>query len=203
MSSQRVQAESAFARILDRIVRSIPGCRAAAFVDQEGEAVDVAGYGTEFDIKVAGAHLRVVMAESETLPHGTIHDLVISASRTSYRIHVLPEGYALMLILASPAAFSISHRALNAATRALSKEAGFDLPVGGPKWFPVDVYAEGGKLQRPRRARGASHWFDVQVLGSVMGLGRRERGYRVRLDNGNELTFVREPLGRWWADDAL
>jgi hypothetical protein len=39
----------------------------------------------------------------------------------------------------------------------------------------------------------------VEVLGALV----TERGFRVRLDTGVELTIVREAGGFWYADDAL
>jgi hypothetical protein len=36
-----------------------------------------------------------------------------------------------------------------------------------------------------------------------MGLRAGERGFRVRLDSGAEVTLVREPSGCWYADAAL
>ena len=43
----------------------------------------------------------------------------------------------------------------------------------------------------------------VEVLGAVAsGVDARERGWRVRLPTGLEVTLVREPGGAWYADDA-
>jgi hypothetical protein len=36
-----------------------------------------------------------------------------------------------------------------------------------------------------------------------MGLRPSERGYRVRLAGGAEVTLVREAMGYWWMDDEL
>ena len=41
------------------------------------------------------------------------------------------------------------------------------------------------------------------MLGRLAPLGPRERGWRVRLENGAEVTLVREPGGHWYADEAL
>ena len=46
-------------------------------------------------------------------------------------------------------------------------------------------------------------WHEVQVIGRVAGLLRGERGYRVRTEDGAEMTLVRERLGRWYADTVL
>ena len=43
----------------------------------------------------------------------------------------------------------------------------------------------------------------VEVLGSLVLADARERGFRVRLDTGVEVTVVREAGGRWYADEAI
>jgi hypothetical protein len=43
----------------------------------------------------------------------------------------------------------------------------------------------------------------VEVLGAVMGLSVRERGFRVRTAQGAELMLVREPNQRWYADEPI
>jgi len=197
----RTANESGFTAILSRLVHLVPGCHAAAFVDQEGEAVDVAGFGDEYEVKVAGAYANVLVHDAVAL--GPVKRLIFSGKGRSYVIHALPEGYILVLVMAPTAAFHVSERALDLASHALSREAGFDAPARRVRWFPVDILPRGAKVARPTRARTKDTWRDVQVLGSVVGLAKGERGYRVRLENGAEITLVREPIGRWWADDEI
>jgi hypothetical protein len=59
-----------------------------------------------------------------------------------------------------------------------------------------------GPTHRPTSLRAGSEWERVIVLGTVVGLGR-DRGYRVRLSSGAELTLVREPLGHWFVDELI
>ena len=42
-----------------------------------------------------------------------------------------------------------------------------------------------------------------EVLGAVMGLSVRERGFRVRTASGSELMLVKEPHRRWYADEPI
>jgi hypothetical protein len=199
----RTENLSPFGRILERLIRSVPGCRGAAFVDHEGEAVDVAGYDSDWDIKVAGAHIRILLDDAASLPAGAVRTLVISTKSSSYFARVLPEGYAIAMVLGPRAAFEVSERAVTACAREFSLEAGFDLDRATPRWFPVEVSPRGARSVRPRRARAGADWHDVDVLGTLVGLRARERAYRVRLGNGAEVTLLREPLGRWWSDDQL
>lgn len=197
-------AESAFAKILERLVWAAPGSLAAIFVDVDGECVDLAGRGSEFDLKVAAAHWRILLHEASQLPgYEKTRQLIVEAHRQSYLIRPLPEGYALVVILRPRGTvFRVSERALLECEYALLREAGFKAPTHKP-WSSVEVLPRGSRRVRPELARGRSDWLSVQVLGVLMGLERGEQGYRVRLGNGAEMTLVREPLGRWWADESI
>src|SRR5262249_20375219 len=56
----RDMPESPFAAILSELVARIPGGKAAILVDHDGEAVDYFGDCDPYELKVAGAHWRVV-----------------------------------------------------------------------------------------------------------------------------------------------
>ena len=197
----RTGGETAFSRILDRLVHQVPGCHAVGFVDAEGEAVDVAGYGLEFDIKVASAYCNVIL--SDALPIGGVRDAIICAGRRSYFIRSLPEGYVLVMMLSRDAAMHVSERALGECALALATEAGFDLPPKPVRWHAIEVFPRGNRARRPQRVRGGGDWLALAILGSVRGLSPGEHGYRVRVGSGAEVTLVREPLGRWWSDDRI
>ncbi len=200
----RTADESAFSRILDELVAGTPGCRAVAFVDQEGEAIDIAGTGDEFDIKVVGAHMNFLLDTARSL--GVVRRLVVRGSTRSLAAITLPEGYSLVFILHRGAAFHASERALAHAASELAVEAGFGARTRpGPRWFPVEVAPLGAKDLRPTqlRPRASAAWHDVQILGTQMGLAKGERGYRIRTARGVEAMLVREPLGRWWCDEPV
>jgi hypothetical protein len=189
--------------LLEALLNGCPGCRAVAFVDREGEAVDFIGSGEEFDIKVAAAHLRIVLHEAEALRSGAATRIVVAGATRGYVIQGLPEGYALVLVYAPRAAFGVSNRALIACARALCREAGFHPERPSGVWAPIEVFPRHPRRARPEWVFLDGTWQSVTVLGTLVGVRPRERGYRVRLSNGAEVTLVREPLGRWWADDEL
>jgi len=205
---------TAFTKILDDLIQRIPGAFAAALVDGLGETVDYSGRGDPFDLKIAAAHLQILVANLERL--GSLGDprwLVVRGPKKSVAATVLPDGYALALLLRSRSAFSISTRALKVATRALAHEAGWDAEdmkrhdgVKQRSWFPVIVQTDGrGRpLSIVSQAPGGAR-IPVEVLGMVMGLSVRERGFRVRTQDGAgaELTLVREPRDRWYADEGV
>jgi len=196
-------SNSPFGSILARVVESSPGCHAAAFVDREGEAVDVAGVGEDFDIKVAAAHWQIVLQQIHGLPLGTVEKLLIGTAQRSYCIVPLAEGYSLVLQCKTRRAFHVSERAISVCCRALENEAGFEQVVAMVEWRAIEVLPSGSRLQRPERVQFGGKWEPVEVLGLLMGLPQRERGYRVRLQNGVEMTLVRESLGRWWTDETV
>jgi hypothetical protein len=201
---ERDQARTAFTQILDDLLRVAPGAVGVAVVDPIGETVDYAGRLPAFDIKVAAAHFRLILdvarSRGATALGSPLHIAVRTKGR-GYVIRPLLEGYALVVLLAR-GAFRTSSRALAIAERALCHEAGWPTPPQAPPvWHAVEVQAS-ERVHRPLQLRTGSDWERVVVLGTVVGLGR-DRGYRVRLSSGAELTLVREPLGHWFMDEPI
>jgi hypothetical protein len=200
----RDQEESTFGAILARLVAAVAGAHAAALVDAEGETVDYAGSLDPFELKVAAAHWQIALAEIATqaeLPR--TRQLTIRARRRSYVVRCLEEGYTIVLVLHPRAGFAASERALQEAHARLCSEAGFSEPPRAGRWFGVEVEPEPNDRARPARLHLANGWAPVEVMGSLVGLRPRERGFRVRLPNGAEMMLVRERLGRWFADEPI
>jgi hypothetical protein len=199
----RDQHESAFASILAGLVERVPGARAAAFVDRQGETVDYAGSLDPFGVRLAAAHWRIVLDDANQQPSlSAVRWLAVRAGRVSYLLQDLPDGYALVVVLARAAGFSGWRRAVASCVLALGEEAGWTST--GARWFPVDVVAD--PRRRPRALRPAADAAPrpIEILGAVAGgLARRERAWRVRLDTGIEATLVREPGGVWYSDEQL
>jgi hypothetical protein len=200
----RSQEPTPFGEILGRLLGLAAGASAAVIVDPEGETVDYAGTLPEFDAKVAGAHLRIVLDEAASLTGklGTIQNVLVRARRRSYLVRALPDGYALVIVLQRDA-FAVSARAIEIAERELCREAGWRLPSPQKtSWYPVQIEPARRDRRRPSRMRTRATWEGIEVLGSVVGMGR-DRGYRCRLRSGAELTLVREPAGAWYADERI
>jgi hypothetical protein len=193
---------TAFTAILESLIARVSGASAAALVDSLGETVDYAGEGDPFDLRVIAAHLQIVISHLERLTAlGAPRWVVIRGSRKSVAASVLPDGYVLGLVLRPRAAFAISPRALEVCSRALAKEAGFGASSGGNgaqrgSWFDVRVMTD----TKGRPTHLGAQRVAVEVLGAVVGLAVRERGFRVRTADGSELTLVREPKNWWYAD---
>ncbi len=194
---------SPFARILGELVARIPGAHAAALVDSEGETVDyAAGRADPFEVKVAAAHLRIVLNEIARSPLGHPTSLVVRGTHASFLARSLPDGYAVVVMLRKRAGFASTSRALTVCERRLHAEANWPPVERRGAWYPVYVRAEAGARPKFVGAAG-SRGEPVEVLGAVMGLARGERGFRVRLASGVELTLVREPGGFWYADEPV
>jgi hypothetical protein len=210
-AAERHEHVTEFTRILERLLALEPTALAAVLVDGDGEAVDYAGVLSAFHTKVAGAHFRIVLEQMGAFaPSGgtaararsPLRQLVVRGFRRTFLARPLSDGYALVLVLKRHG-FGASDRALAVAERALSVEAGWPVPeTKGPTWHPVHIETVPRDRRRPLRIEIGSIWHGVEVLGSIVGLGR-ECGYRCRLRSGVELTLVREPVGTWYADEPV
>jgi hypothetical protein len=200
--TQRDQHESAFTTILHDLVLRVPGARAAALVDRDGETVDYWGRAVPYDLKLAAAHWRIVLNDiREQQAMGKVAFVVIRAARKSFFVQALPDDYALVVVLGRAAGFAGWHRAVPACARALAAEAGWAWT--GPKptrWHPVRVASDAQR--KPAAMLTGEGLRPLTILGTVVsGVANREKGWRVRLNTGLEVTLVREPGGSWYADD--
>lgn len=191
---------TAFATIMEALIARVPGAYACTLVDQLGESVDYAGCVDPFDARIAAAHLRIVLDHVDRFAVlGAPRWIIVLGRKGSAIVRALPEGYALVVLLRRRAGFTASERAFAACEYALSVEAGWLIPADRPIWRAVEVETNA----RGRPARIGPSRVDVEVLGSILGLSSRERGYRVRTADGTELNLVREPLRQWYSDEWL
>jgi hypothetical protein len=197
----RDQRETAFTSILAGLVERVPGAHAAALVDRDGETVDYSGEIDSYAVRLAAAHWRLALDQLRGQPaFRSVHWIAVRGGRTSYLVHDLPEEYALVVVLARAAGFFGWRRAVAACARALGDEAGWTWV--GVRWFPAQVTAD--PRRRPSLVLVDGHARPVEILGTMAGgLGRRERGWRVRFETGVEATLVREPGGTWYSDEPI
>ena len=205
----RDQGDSPFSAILRRLCDD-GGALAAALVDAEGETVDYAGLLSPYEVKVAAAEWRIVLAvvHASRLP-GFHHvaELTVRAVGRSFLIEAMPDGYAIALCLPRRS-FNVSRRALAQATRELAREAGIALPEARSQvtWARVQVRtsAASGRQRRPDAIWIGQEWSPITILGRYQerDLSRSELGYLAQLASGAEVFLVREPLGVWFIDNA-
>ena len=198
---ERDQPASEFGLILEAFLARVPGARAAALVDSEGETVDYAGHVDAYFLRVAAAHFRIVFQVAQSQP--ALSDtkfLLIRALRRSFLIHTVAEGYALCVLFVRAAGFGGWHRALAVCAHRLASEAGWKVPK--PAWFPVDITAD--ERRRPLSVKLDRAEREVEVLGALASATQgRERAWRVRIATGEEAMLVREAGGAWYADEPL
>jgi hypothetical protein len=224
---RRDQGETPFSLILSALLDAIPLSIGAVLVDGLGESVDYAGSIAPFDLKVAAAHFQIVLQEIRLVGvFSSALQLTVRARHRSYVLRVLDREYSLLLVVHRHAAFAVSTRALDEAAVRLCTEAGIDGIGHEPPWYRVEV--ETGPSRRPLRLRplaayasmraakkpiaapiyqlpqaapDPAGWNRVDVIGTLTGTAKRERGYRIRLDTGAEMTLVRERHGLWFVDE--
>jgi hypothetical protein len=187
-----------FASILAELVRRIPGAIASALVDAEGETVDYGGDYDSFMIRVAAAHVRILLNDLQQLSKlGTPRWLIISGSDRTFVGRTLPEGYALVVIARRRVVLEAWASLYEECEAALIAEAGWAPMSAAETCVGITVLSDA--LQRPR-AVGIPP-VNAEVLGETVGLPPGETGYRVRLANGCELSVVRSASGAWTASE--
>jgi hypothetical protein len=208
---ERDQGVTPFTSVLVELCRAT-GSPCSALVDREGETVDYAGRGDPFEIRILAAELRLLLQQVEQSPSlSSSMEILVRARRASFMVCSLPEGYALVVRLPRRST-GISDRSLAVAIRGLCSEAGFavpsarksELPQKAPGvWRPVLVDEDGPRSRRPCRLETEQGSAEVEIMGRIAAAERhrRERGFRVRLSNGEEGTLIREPLGRWFLEE--
>lgn len=205
----RDQSGSAFSAILGQLCDDC-GALAAALVDGEGETVDYAGLLSPYEIKVAAAEWRIVLAvvkESRLPGFHTVAGLTVRAKGRTFVIEAMPDGYAIALCLPRRS-FNISRRALAQAMRELAREAGIALPEARAQvhWARVKVRTPSGSrlYRRPDAIWLQEAWSPITILGRYQArdLSHSELGYLARLASGAEVFLVREALGTWFIDNA-
>jgi predicted regulator of Ras-like GTPase activity (Roadblock/LC7/MglB family) len=205
VSPSRDNDASSFSPILIDFIARVPGAIGAVLVDRDGEAVDYAGRVDTYDLKLSGAHWQIVLRETRAVAMhfdlGATRVLAVRGERRSFIVHALPDDYALVLLLGKRAGFTARTRAFAVCERALAEEAGWSTATGSVGWFAAQVVE--GRSGRPSRIGANGQEYAVEVVGRLTGLAASEDGWRVRHEQGGELTLIREPGGHWYADEHV
>ena len=206
--NERDQAPSGFSAALERLCESTHAL-SAAFVDSIGETVDYAGNLDPYNVRVAAAEWALILASLKTTSSfdwNLTTEFSFRGRTRTFVVATLGQGYALVVELQTRR-LNASTRAVTEAVRTISEEAGLELPeswtIQRERWTRVDVRSD-RRLRRPTAVGRGDKWSVVEVLGRLARdqLRPSEAGYRVRtIDDGAELTLVREPLNKWYADD--
>ncbi len=205
----RDQDPSGFNPALQSLCESTTGL-SAALVDPEGETVDYVGVLDSFETRIAAAEWGLILRtlkSTKELERTSTAELYFRGKRRSFTVIPLSQGYAL--VIETPAwSMFLSKRAVIQAVHDISAEAGLALPESwlaiGERWVRVNVKSD-RKLRRPIAIWRSGEWQTLHVMGRMTRdqLRRSEMGYRVRAADGGEVTLVREPFNRWYAEVAL
>jgi hypothetical protein len=212
-SARDGQLRSAFTVVLENLVRSCRGGLGAGLVDEEGESVDVASLPVVSDgkwepslaayhIKLSAAHWQIVMRLSGDRERIPMRQLWVKAEQMAWVAVSMYEGYVLVYICRPHALGGVSQRALRQCQVELCQEALWPVPEPDRRgWVRVGVrLGEGGQ---PREASVRGIWQALAIVGAETELTGFERGFRVKTEDGRELSLVREPSGFWFAGAPL
>ena len=211
MRSSCEQELSPFAAILGVLTDTCPFVRAACVFDSEGETVDYIGEGDPDELRITAATWQLALVGLQGVDG--LRRIHVRTPREGVVLVALPDGYGLLVTTRPMAATALSARLLSAVVGEVLDEAGLrfhddTLSDVRPKaWSRLEVAC--GDDGRPVRARSIGTtrapgaWHPLEVLGTIVGMPRRERGYRVRLDGSVEKTIVCERARTWFVDGVL
>lgn len=208
-ANQRDQAPSGFSAALEQLCEST-NALSAALVDSIGETVDYSSILDPYETRVAAAEWALIVASlraASSFDWRLTTEFSFRGRKRTFVVVTLGQGYSLVVEL-GPRRMNVSSRALTEAVRTITEEAGLELPaswtIPRERWTRVHVQSD-RRLRRPTAILRAGIWSQIEVLGRLARdqLRPSETGYRVRtIEDGAELTLIREPLNKWYADDA-
>lgn len=92
-----------FKEILKEAVKGLPGAVGAVFVDWEGESVDWFFPGSDYDIRLLGAHqgilLNLVNEAVRSAGQGSVRAMISCSTEAKVLVHPLKDGYFLVTLL--------------------------------------------------------------------------------------------------------
>jgi hypothetical protein len=205
----RDTAESAFTPILRRLWDQLPSLVSAAFVDTEGECIDYISRIEPFEAKVNAAHLHMLLeslsAAWSKSGKGQAFGLEIDASRRAACVRRIGDEYMLVAVLDTGGDALEREDAIMLACAEFRLEVGLDRPSweAAQRKLSVRVRAATGWTYAPQGySEGGVRVTITDVLGrwteSGGVLGDELVCFRVRTDDGRELTLVHDPGGDGW-----
>jgi predicted regulator of Ras-like GTPase activity (Roadblock/LC7/MglB family) len=205
--AQRDLLETAFTPILRRVWSALPSVLAAVFVDVEGECIDYVSSLDPFEAKVSAAHAQVLVdslrASRKKLGLDQPVALTVSgAARELWARRVTEECLLVVVVLPgvdAPQIQSVLARA--------SREFREELGMPSPAWEQAADVLE--VLVRPAVgwAYAPAAYSDQGVrvfVSDVLGRWTEADGgdeivcFRVRTEEGQELTLVHDPRLDGW-----
>jgi predicted regulator of Ras-like GTPase activity (Roadblock/LC7/MglB family) len=207
--AQRDQLESAFTPILRTLWDATPALLSAAFVDLEGECIDYVSAIDPFEAKVSGAHALVLMdalrASRRQLALAEPLLLVISGSERELWARRVSDEYLLVAVLQPGSDPEQIRGLLAAAGREFREEVGVSVPPWEPRESALDVTVRSA-VGWPYAPLAFSQEGVRIAISDVLGRwveqaepdGDEIVCFRVRTEEGQELTLVHDRVGDGW-----
>jgi predicted regulator of Ras-like GTPase activity (Roadblock/LC7/MglB family) len=221
--AKRDLLETSFTPILRQLWSAMPSVLAAVFVDQEGECIDYVSSIDPFEAKVCGAH-AFVLVDSIRASRGKLGlqepvSLSITGSERELWARRVSDEYVLVLVLAPGADPARVSAMLARAGREFRAEVGAQPAAWEPVSDALDVvvraavgwpYAPAAYTDRGSRVLIADvlgRWTEpVDKGGDDQAPPRTDRPalvcFRVRTQEGQELTLVHDPSSDEWSARA-
>jgi predicted regulator of Ras-like GTPase activity (Roadblock/LC7/MglB family) len=219
--AKRDLLETAFTPILRGIWNAMPSVLAAVFVDLEGECIDYVSSIDPFEAKVAGAHAFVLVdsirAARDKLGMQEPISLSITGSARELWARRVSEEYVLVLVLAPGSDHARVSAMLARAGREFRAEVGAEPAAWEPTSDALDVvvraavgwpYAPAAYTERGQRVLIADvlgRWTESlegvadNPVPLVADAGPALVCFRVRTQEGQELTLVHDPSRDEWS----
>jgi hypothetical protein len=207
--AQRDQLESAFTPLLRKLWNATPSMLAAAFVDLEGECIDYVSSIDPFEAKVSAAHALVLMdglrAARQKLGLGEPVLLAVGGAARELWARRVSDEYVLVAVLISGAPGDEVRAVLTATGRELRNEVGVATPPWEPSPRSVEVIVRSA-VGWPYAPLSFSQEGVGIAISDVLGRWLESGGagddelvcFRVRTEEGQELTLVHDPNGDGW-----
>lgn len=219
--AKRDLLETSFTPILRRLWNAMPSVLAAVFVDLEGECIDYVSSLDPFEAKVSGAHAFVLVDSLRAL-RGKLGmqepvSLSITGSERELWARRVSDDYVLVLVLMPGSDHAQVSAMLARAGREFRAEVGAEPPAWEPESHALDVvvraatgwpYAPAAYTERGQRVliadvlgrwtepiEGAGEDPTPLVADTAPGLVC----FRVRTQEGQELTLVHDPSRDEWS----
>jgi hypothetical protein len=206
----RDQLETTFTPMLRRAFEALPAMLAIAFVDKEGECIDYVSAIDPYDIKVSAAHAFILVdglvVRAEKLGLSFPFALELAAEQRSLCVRRMCEEYVAVALVAPDADRSKLEHLMGELSREFRSEAGIEAPPWDrSRGLEVIVRSAVGWDYAPQELRdGGLRVAVTDVLGRWTEPMSEEGGqdevvcFRVRTQDGQEITLVHDPSGDGW-----
>lgn len=209
MKAKRDTSPSEFALILRRVCEAVTSVEMAAFVDMEGECIDYYSSLDPYEAKVIAAQTVVLLAQvlelNRKLQYGEAYVIEVSTGEKELLARRINDDYLLVVLAAPEEENTRIGRVLVHAAREFRTDAGVAAAVWEPSADILTVEtrdAKGWKYAPAAFREEGKRVVISDVLGRwIESRELRSRGkvcFRVRTEQGMELTLVHDPeLNQW------